>query len=44
MNLPELANLGQVVGPLGVITLVYLAVRIRGSTKVASAQERVLQP
>ncbi|HXA10128.1 MAG TPA: hypothetical protein VNW28_09105 [Chthoniobacterales bacterium] len=41
MNLADLANLGQVVGAIGVIiTLVYLALQIRGSTKVASAQAR----
>ena len=41
MNLSDLANLGQVVGAFGVIiTLVYLAIQIRGNTKVASAQAR----
>jgi hypothetical protein len=41
MNLNDLANLGQIVGAIGVmITLVYLAVQIRGNTKVASAQAR----
>jgi len=39
MNLDDLANLGQIIGAIGVmITLVYLAVQIRGNTKVASAQ------
>jgi hypothetical protein len=41
MNLNDLANLGQIVGAIGVmITLVYLAIQIRGNTKVASAQAR----
>ena len=41
MNLGDLANLGQIVGAIGVmITLVYLAIQIRGNTKVASAQAR----
>ena len=41
MNLNDLANLGQIVGAIGVmITLVYLAVQIRGNTRVASAQAR----
>lgn len=32
MNLNDLANLGQIVGAIGVmITLVYLAIQIRGS-------------
>ena len=34
MNLNDLANLGQVVGAIGVmITLLYLAIQIRGNTK-----------
>src|SRR6267143_924826 len=41
MNLTDLANLGQIIGAIGVmITLVYLAIQIRGNTKVASAQAR----
>jgi len=41
MNLNDLANLAQIVGALGVmITLIYLALQIRGNTKVASAQAR----
>ncbi len=41
MNLNDLANLGQIVGAIGVmITLVYLALQIRGNTRVASAQAR----
>ena len=41
MNLNDLANLGQIIGALGVIiTLIYLALQIRGNTKVASAQAR----
>src|SRR6266481_3370187 len=41
MNLTDLANLGQIVGAIGVmVTLVYLAVQIRGNTRVASAQAR----
>jgi hypothetical protein len=41
MNLNDLANLGQIVGALGVmITLVYLAIQIRGNTKVVGAQAR----
>src|SRR5438132_787565 len=41
MNLNDLANLGQISGAIGVmITLVYLAVQIRGNTRVASAQAR----
>jgi len=32
MNLGDLANLGQIIGAIGVmITLVYLAIQIRGS-------------
>jgi hypothetical protein len=34
MNLNDLANLGQVIGAIGVmITLVYLAIQIRGKTE-----------
>ena len=41
MNLNDLANLGQIVGAIGVmVTVVYLAIQIRGSNKVASAQAR----
>jgi hypothetical protein len=41
MTLGDLANLGQIIGAIGVmITLVYLAVQIRGNTKVVSAQAR----
>jgi hypothetical protein len=41
MNLNDLANLGQIVGAIGVmITLVYLAIQIRGNTRVVSAQAR----
>ena len=41
MNLNDLANLGQIVGAIGVmITLIYLAIQIRGNTRVASAQAR----
>src|SRR5438552_824430 len=41
MNLSDLANLGQIIGAIGVIiTLIYLAVQVRGSTRVASAQAR----
>jgi hypothetical protein len=41
MNLNDLANLGQIVGTIGVmVTLVYLAIQIRGNTRVASAQAR----
>jgi hypothetical protein len=41
MNLNDLANLGQVIGAIGVmITLIYLAIQIRGNTRVASAQAR----
>ncbi len=41
MNLNDLANLGQIIGAIGIIiTLVYLAVQIRGNTKVANAQAR----
>src|SRR5205085_12704323 len=41
MNLGDLANLGQVIGAIGVmVTLIYLAVQIRGNTRIASAQAR----
>jgi hypothetical protein len=41
MSLSNLANLAQIVAPIGVvISLIYLAVQISGNTKVASAQAR----
>src|SRR5438067_5121234 len=41
MNFSDLANLGQIIGAIGVmITLVYLAIQIRGNTRVVSAQAR----
>jgi hypothetical protein len=41
MNLSDLANLAQIIAAAGVvISLVYLALQIRGNTKVASAQAR----
>ena len=41
MNLTDLANIAQIVAAAGVvISLVYLAVQIRGNTKVVSAQTR----
>src|ERR1700746_4049722 len=41
MNLNDLANIGQIVGAIGVMfTLVYLAIQIRGNTKGTSAQAR----
>ncbi len=41
MNLNDLANLAQIIAAAGVvISLVYLALQIRGNTKVASAQAR----
>ena len=41
MNLSDLANLSQIIAAVGVvISIVYLAVQIRGNTKVASAQAR----
>ena len=45
MNLNDLANLGQIIGAIGVmITIVYLAIQIRGNTKVASAQASMPSP
>ena len=41
MNLNDLANIAQIIAAAGVvISLVYLAVQIRGNTKVAGAQAR----
>jgi hypothetical protein len=41
MNLSDLANLSQIIAAVGVvISIVYLAVQIRGNTKVVSAQAR----
>jgi hypothetical protein len=41
MNLSDLANLSQIIAAMGVvISIVYLAVQIRGNTKVVSAQAR----
>jgi hypothetical protein len=41
MNWEAIAAISQIVAAIGVIiTLVYLAVQVRGSTKVASAQAR----
>lgn len=41
MNLSDVANIAQIVAALGVvISLIYLAVQIRGNTKVVSAQAR----
>jgi hypothetical protein len=41
MNLNDLANMAQIIAATGVvISLVYLAVQIRGNTKIASAQAR----
>src|SRR6201984_1276315 len=41
MNLNDLANIAQIVAAVGVVvSLIYLAVQIRGNTKVASAQAR----
>ena len=41
MNLSDLANLGQIIAADGVIvSLIYLAVQIRGNTKVVNAQAR----
>jgi len=41
MNLNDLANLAQIVAAVGVVvSLIYLAVQIRGNTKVAGAQAR----
>ena len=41
MNLSDLANVSQIIAAVGVvISIFYLAVQIRGNTKVASAQAR----
>jgi hypothetical protein len=41
MNLSDLANFSQIIAAMGVvISIVYLAVQIRGNTKVVSAQAR----
>jgi hypothetical protein len=41
MNLNDLANIAQIIAALGVvISLLYLAIQIRGNTKIASAQAR----
>ena len=41
MNLSDLANLSQIIAAVGVvISIAYLAVQIRGNTKVVSAQAR----
>jgi hypothetical protein len=41
MNLSDLANLAQIIAAAGVVvSLIYLAVQIRGNTKVVSAQAR----
>lgn len=41
VNLNDLANLAQIIAAIGVvISLVYLAIQIRGNTKVTSAQAR----
>lgn len=41
MSLNDVANLAQIVAAVGVVvSLIYLAVQIRGNTKVASAQAR----
>ena len=41
MNLNDLANIAQIIAALGVvISLLYLAIQIRGNTKVVSAQVR----
>lgn len=41
MNLNDLANLAQIIAAAGVVvSLIYLAVQIRGNTKIASAQAR----
>src|ERR1700757_5299328 len=41
MNLNDLANLAQIVAAVGVmVSLIYLAVQIRGNTKVAGARAR----
>jgi hypothetical protein len=41
MTLSDLANLAQIIAAIGVVvSLLYLAVQIRGNTKIASAQAR----
>jgi hypothetical protein len=41
MNLNDLANIAQIIAAVGVVvSLIYLAVQIRGNTKIASAQAR----
>ena len=41
MNLSDLADLAQIIAATGVVvSLIYLAIQIRGNTKVASAQAR----
>jgi hypothetical protein len=41
MNLSDLANLAQIIAAAGVVvSLIYLAVQIRGNTRIASAQAR----
>ena len=41
MNLNDLANIAQIIAAVGVvISLIYLALQIRGNTKIASAQAR----
>jgi hypothetical protein len=41
MNLSDLANLSQIIAAVGVvISLLYIAVQIRGNTRVVSAQAR----
>jgi len=41
MSLNDLANIGQIIGAIAVVlSVVYLSVQIRGSTKVAGAQAR----
>lgn len=41
MSLNDLANIAQIVAAVGVVvSLTYLAVQIRGNTKIASAQAR----
>jgi len=41
MNLSDVANLAQIIAALGVVvSLIYLAVQIRGNTKVVSARAR----
>jgi hypothetical protein len=41
MDLSDLANLAQIIAATGVVvSLIYLAIQIRGNTKIASAQAR----